>query len=133
MSRAECGFKDYKGNSAQSLLVQFGPTVGVRIGFDRGYFPSDSTHPDLPEDVWPALMDTGTAESCIDSALADILNLPIVDRRNVSGVHGSAEVNIHLAQIYVQSLQFTTYGRFCWCSLNFRRTVASCPYRQEFS
>ncbi len=46
------------------------------------------------------------------SALADILNLPVVDRRNVSGVHGSAEVNIHLAQIYVPFLQFTTYGRF---------------------
>ncbi|MCY4261740.1 MAG: retroviral-like aspartic protease family protein [Candidatus Dadabacteria bacterium] len=86
--------------------------LGVRIGFDRDYFLSDSTNPDLPEDIWPALVDTGAAESCIDSALADILNLPVVDRRNVSGVHRSAEVNIHLAQIYAPSLQFTTYGRF---------------------
>ena len=112
MSRADCGFKDYQGNSAQSFLVQFGPTLGVQIGFDRDYFPSDPLRPDLPEDLWPALVDTGAAESCIDSALADILNLPVVDRRIVSGVHGSAEVNIHLAQIYVPSLQFTTYGRF---------------------
>ena len=51
-------------------------------------------------------------ESCIDSALALVLNLPIVDRQEVAGVHGADTVNFHLAQIYVPTLDFTVYGLF---------------------
>ena len=57
-------------------------------------------------------MDTGAIESCIDSALASTLNLPIVDRQPVAGAHGSGEVNTHLAQIYVPALGVTVYGAF---------------------
>lgn len=59
-----------------------------------------------------ALVDTGAMESCIDSLLAAQLGLPIVDRRKVSGVHGSQEVNVHLAQVHVPSLKVTIYGAF---------------------
>src|SRR5262245_27820099 len=37
-----------------------------------------------------SLVDTGAMESCIDSGLAMRLNLPIVDRRKISGVHGAS-------------------------------------------
>jgi predicted aspartyl protease len=59
-----------------------------------------------------ALVDTGATESCIDSQLALNLNLPIVDRRKISGTYGPHEVNIHLAQVHVPSLNFTVYGAF---------------------
>ena len=54
-------------------------------------------------------VDTGAGESCIDSTLADELRLPVLDRVSISGVHGKQELNLRLAQIYVPSLQFTTY------------------------
>jgi predicted aspartyl protease len=60
-----------------------------------------------------ALVDTGAIESCIDSALAMTLRLPVVDRRMVAGAHGAKEVNVHLAHIHVSSLNFTIYGAFC--------------------
>ncbi|HKV43592.1 MAG TPA: retroviral-like aspartic protease family protein [bacterium] len=59
-----------------------------------------------------ALVDTGASECCIDSLLATQLNLPVVDRRKVSGAHGAQEVNMHLAQVHVPTLSFTMYGVF---------------------
>jgi hypothetical protein len=63
------------------------------------------------------LVDTGAGESCIDNLLAGQLNLPIVDRRPISGVHGAHIVNMYLAQIHVPSLAFTIYGAFAGVDL----------------
>jgi hypothetical protein len=41
------------------------------------------------------------------------LNLPIVDRRRVSGVHGAGDVNVHLAHVHIPNLGYTIYGPFC--------------------
>jgi len=41
------------------------------------------------------------------------LNLPIIDRRSVSGVHGGGAVNVHLAHVRIPSLAITLYGPFC--------------------
>ena len=57
-------------------------------------------------------MDTGAQASCVDSALAMELGLPVVDRTQVAGIHGASEVNSHLAQIYIPDLEFTIYGQF---------------------
>ena len=59
-----------------------------------------------------ALVDTGASESCIDSLLATELGLPVVDRRSVSGTHGAHPVNVHLAQVYVPTLDFTIFATF---------------------
>ncbi len=59
-----------------------------------------------------ALVDTGAQESCIDSLLAAQLNLPIVDRRPVSGIHGQHLANVHIAQVHVPALNQTIYGAF---------------------
>lgn len=111
-SATDCGFEDGQGGSAQALLIQFGPTLGVKIGFDPGYSSGGIDLPKLPDTLWPALVDTGTILSCIDSSLANLLGLPVVDRIPLSGVGGKEEFNVYLAQIYVPSLQFTTYGEF---------------------
>ncbi len=104
--QVECGFP------IPQNLVDFGPTLFVQIGFDSIYQPNGGNKLNLPTTTYPALVDTGATESCIDSALAANLDLPIVDRQNVAGVHGAHEVNIHLAQIHVPDLKFTVSGLF---------------------
>jgi predicted aspartyl protease len=114
MAETKCGFDDSAGVLGCDLLVAHGPTLLVRIGFDPAYDPATpQVPPNLPQNPLPALVDTGALESCIDSALAMNLNLPIVDRRMVSGAHGAKEVNVHLAQIHIPTLAFTVYGAFC--------------------
>ena len=68
--------------------------------------------PQLPDAAFAALVDTGAQESCIDSALAMELGLPIVDRQRVAGAQGASEVNRHLAQIHVPELDWVVYGAF---------------------
>jgi len=95
------------------MLAMWGPTLFVDIGFDPNYNPQNPIQIPVPgiRGV-QALVDTGAAESCIDSQLAAQLGLPIVDRRQVAGVGGPQVVNVHLAQVYVPSLRQTVYGPF---------------------
>ena len=116
MPSVECGFSHLEEPHCQDSLIQFGPTLAVRIGFDPNFSPG--ALPNLPPTEFHALVDTGASESCIDSGVAQSLGLPIVDRRKVAGVHGSDEVNVHLAQIYVRALSFTSYGQFAGVHLH---------------
>ena len=93
-------------------LYLYGPTLLVEVGFDPDFLPEAAQHPALNSGPLPALIDTGARDSAIDSALAALLNLPIVDRATVSGINGSFEVNVHLAQMYLHDLNRVLYGRF---------------------
>jgi hypothetical protein len=119
MPTIHCGFPDAAGVSGSDLLVLHGPTVWVHIGFDPTFVPRaiPSTILNLPQTPLPALVDTGAIEGCIDNGLAMQLNLPIVDQRSVSGIHGAGLANVHLAQIYVFSLALTIHGAFCGVDL----------------
>jgi hypothetical protein len=101
------------------MLVAIGPTLFVQIGFDPTFDPLavPPGAPNLPTNVVQALVDSGATESCIDSTIATALNLPIIDRRSVSGVHGTGEVNMHLAHIHIPALNFTLYGAFAGVAL----------------
>ena len=88
---------------APDLLVEHGPTLRVDIGNVFG---------ELAEEQILALVDTGARGNCIDSDLAGRLSLPVVDRGDVSGVHGSGEMNVYLAQMTIPALGFTFRGRF---------------------
>jgi hypothetical protein len=116
MPETLCGFNDVPGTGGapgRELLMAYGPTLIVAVGFDSNYTPAQP---------WPvptpgitgihALVDTGATESCIDNLLAAHLNLPIIDRRPISGVHGTQIVNVYMGQIHVPSLLFTIYGAF---------------------
>lgn len=107
MKTIECGFS---GQLAVSKLTTFGPTVPVDIGFDQGWRPGAIPAPG-GRDV-PALIDTGAQECFIDCDLANHLNLPIVNRREVAGSHGKHEVDVYLAQLHVRDLFFTMSGLF---------------------
>lgn len=113
MSTVKIGFDNQAGLlSGRDMLIQYGPTLPVRIGLDLKYQPSRAASPKLPMKQLAALVDTGATESCIDSTLARDLSLPVVDRQTVAGVHGASAVNVHIAQIYVPGLDITVYGRF---------------------
>ncbi|MCU1327492.1 MAG: hypothetical protein JWN34_2862 [Bryobacterales bacterium] len=116
---AHCGFSDdpSKGVSGPDSLVRLGPTLQVDIGFDPSYDPHGTILPAPGVTGVHALVDTGATECCIDVSLATSLNLPIVDRRNVSGIAGSSEVNVYMAQVHFPSLGKTMYGAFSGVSL----------------
>ena len=107
MPTVECGF-----TNLPTELVEYGPTLHVQIGLDPGFRPSIHAAPGIPPSQHPALVDTGAALSAIDSGLAMALDLPIISQQPVAGVHGSYEVNMHFAQMYVPALRFTLYGQF---------------------
>ena len=117
MPTVDCGFHDTPTRSGQNALIALGPTLPVQVGFDPAFRPDGNTAVNLPPDQFPALVDTGASISCIDSSLAVTLNLPIVDRQKVAGAHGSREVNMHLAQIYIPSLACTIHGEFAGVDL----------------
>ena len=112
MPTINLGFPDTPSLSARDALIGVGPTLHVEIGFDPSFNPNGISMPNLPTNQFPALVDTGAFESCIDSTLAEQLGLPIVGRQSVSGAHGAAEVNFHLAQIHAPFFQHIVYGRF---------------------
>src|ERR1035437_1055782 len=114
MASTKCGFNSVPGGtSGGDLLVSFGPTLAVNIGFDAGWNPATMGSVPTPGITGiHALVDTGASESCIDSLLATQLNLPVVDRRSIAGIGGSQEVNVYLAQVHIPALNWTIYGLF---------------------
>ena len=112
MPTTNAGFSDGQGITGRTALAAYGPTLNVQVGFDPQFEPDTGDQPLLPQSLWPALVDTGAALSCVDSQLATHLGLPIVDREPVSGAHGAQDVNVHVAQIFVPELNATILGRF---------------------
>ena len=105
MPAIEAGFSD------SGTLFRFGPTIYVQIGLD----PTHRTEGQLPKlsDVsLPALVDTGATLSCINSSLAERLQLPVVDKKSVIGVHGPVQTDFYAAQIYTPALKLVTHGIF---------------------
>jgi hypothetical protein len=106
-TRFSCGFS---GPDASDLLIEHGPTISVDIGFDPAW--RLGRIPSAKRRNVPALVDTGALESFIDCALAMELDLPVSDRRGITGSRGPHEVDVYTAQVYVPAFQFTVYGQF---------------------
>lgn len=98
-------------------LELHGPTMAVWIGFDPNFNPAQYQHPTLPQTHKDALIDSGASHNSIDYDLAKQLNLPIIDKKPVSGIHGSGEVEICSAQIFLPHFEFTVYGAFALVQL----------------
>ena len=137
MPTTKCGFDNSPGVQGRDLLVGKGPTLAVLIGFDPTYDPANHRAPNLPQQILYALVDTGATESCIDGGLAMQLNLPIIDRRRVSGIHGAGEVNVHLGQVFIPTLSCTVYGPFCAVDLvaggQFHHALIGRTFLQNFT
>lgn len=107
MPTIECGLA-----GQPDLLVSRGPTLSVLIGLDADFAASVPTRADAARRLSPALVDTGSDTTCIDSDLAHALNLPVANQEIVSGIHGRGIVNFHLARIYVPELDVVFSGAF---------------------
>ena len=105
MPTTRCGFDDGPTLTGRAALTLHGPTLDVEIGFEKG------------GPLYYALVDTGAAESCIDSALAIQLGLPVIDQRPRLGASGKFLANIHLARIHIPTLNWTIIGRFAGVDL----------------
>ena len=112
MTDVNCGFSDQPGRSGQRALALYGPTLLVEIGFDRAFRIGSPERPDIPDDLRPALVDTGATESCIDADFAREMGLPSRNRGEIAGIGGVITVPYYLAQIYVPGLDRTIYGQF---------------------
>lgn len=112
MKQVNCGASD-----SRSLMIA-GPLLQVRIGFDPDYFLGKKPSSSLPPTDLPALVDTGATYSAIDSALGAYLDLPRVGTTRVSGAHGSGELPLYAAQVYVIDLDYTMTGRFAGAHLS---------------
>ena len=117
MSTISGGFSDRPGLSGRDALIRYGPTILVEIGFDADFEDSDLERPNIPEDRFPALVDTGASENCIDVDLARTLGLPVGGQRDIAGITGVSSFDYFLAQIYVPGLNRTIYGQFAGVQL----------------
>ena len=107
MPTINCGFPNQP-----DLLEHRGPILMVRVGFSPDFPIGIPTQPDGIRDLRPALVDTGAGTTCIDARLAMDLNLPVINQRTVSGVHGEGVVNMHSARIYVPEFAVAFSGAF---------------------
>ena len=119
MAETKCGFDSGPLDTGSDLLVLLGPTLRVNIGFDPNHDPVAKPRavPIPGIKGVQALVDTGATECCIDSLLAVQLNLPLVNRRQIAGVHGTHTANVYLAQVHVSSLGATMNGAFAGVDL----------------
>ncbi len=119
MPIAEAAFSLPNGLAAPGVLLALGPTIQVLVG---RLTPAQAAGGQPVAGAAPAggvgallvsgLVDTGAAQSCIDSALAARLQLPVVDRIALSGSNGAHQHDVFAAQITVPALGITEAGRF---------------------
>lgn len=112
----EAGFAGRDLAEAAEALERHGPSLMVDIDFDQNFdYARQANRGAAPvsraRNVL-ALVDTGASISCIDEVLARELDLPVVDRKRLSGAGGAMEVDFYLAHIVVPGLDFTQWGRF---------------------
>ena len=112
-------------NAGQDALRGMGPRLKVQIG----YHPATKPDPEAVEATemfqWEALVDTGASTSCIDAKLAKVLRLRIIDRKPMGGVHGYEDTDIHLAYLFVPSLELPYAGPVCALPLSDNFGVAA--------
>lgn len=115
MAKTQAGFKDGKGEIAPDLLVKLGPTLLVDIGLKPLTQTADG--PELQFKGLRALVDTGAGDNCIDSGIAGLARLPVIDQRIASGIGDATRVNIYMARLYIPSLKQMLFQPFAGVEL----------------
>ena len=116
MDEAACGY-DHSPDGSE-LLVRFGPSLKVDVGFDRKFIVGFGDLPKPGAKGLDALIDTGAQDSYIDGPLVTGLGLPMIDKDAVSTALGTQVVSLHLTQIHVVALGSLIWGQFA--ALNLR-------------
>lgn len=115
MRTAQAGFSSGTSNEGPSdLLVRVGPTIRVDVGLR----PRMGSHPpDLPMKRIHALIDTGAGADGIDETLARKLNLPEVDKVEMSGINGKHIAAVYMARVYIRELDQLLFQPFAGVKL----------------
>ena len=79
----------------RNLLIQDGPRIDVKIGFNT---------PLRDKPAIPALLDTGATYCCIDLELAGRLGLKQIDARKVVGAHETKCIPFFITDIFIPEL-----------------------------
>ena len=138
MSTVNCGFPDVPEDSRRLLLVEVGPTVPVRIGYDPGFDETSGSEPILPPELHSVLVDTGANGNSIDIELAAQLRLPVYEYGvSIAGSVGEHTTDIYLAQIYIPDLNRTIGGQFTGVNLaggnQLHRAIIGRSFLQDFT
>lgn len=106
MTAVNCSFEDNPG-----LLIRLGPTLTAQVGYDPNFRPSAGTLPEISTWPYDALVDTGSAVTCIDIGLANTLKLPVVGQfGDVASVFGPGQAIGYSATIHLPELNATFSG-----------------------
>ena len=116
MVRIECGFPD-----SPDELVESGATTPVVVGTIPTSADQLASSTDLREFPCVALIDSGADHCCIDATLAGALDLPMIGKEQVGGVHGVETVNVYLARVKVTGINTIMEGRFTGVQLRSAR------------
>ena len=111
MPLIEAGFADQDGRPNHEHLLQYGPSIKVIV--------AQLTEMDgLPQpQSTSALVDTGAEQSCIDTQLAQSLQLPVVDVMTISGAGGPRQHDVYAARVSIPDLGMSQYGAFAGVEL----------------
>ena len=112
MPRAECALPDQDGIYKPEVLERWGPTIWATVAQ-----PVTANSTKVLSDSVPFLVDTGASECCIDTALAQRLELPVIDRVPMCGITGQADHDVVLCQIMIPSVGHSMSGRFACVDL----------------
>jgi len=86
--------RDAYGNPSSGALATKGPTIFVMI----------SNPLEGKEERLEALVDTGAIITAIEQKLAEKLQLPIIDRRNLQGATGVGPRDVFLGEFLISEL-----------------------------
>ena len=112
MKQIKAGFENTPTTSAAEQLRVYGPTILVDVGFDPNFDSTNCTgRPAAGAQGVRALIDTGASHVSIDQELAQKLSLPVVEREMIFGISGLIEVDVHIVQIFVPTLNGTFVTR----------------------
>ena len=112
----ECGAPGYPG-----LLVRKGPLLSVDVSVPASSRLASTGAKEANKISCNGLVDTGATRSCLDLMLIQGLELPVVGREHVAGIHGIQESNLYMAEISVPQLNVRIRGRFIGLSLEASR------------
>ncbi len=98
MPTVSIGFETALGLFSAEALVYYEPTLLVKIGFDPAFATGQVSRPNLPQESFPALVDTGADINCIDFNLAADLGLPVLEEKQSRGLAEVSEPGYILPQ-----------------------------------
>ena len=112
MPLTDAAFADSDGRPDHAALLELGPSLEVVVSplVDLAQPPTEGH---ITEGhVTHALVDTGATQSCIDTQVAESLELSVVDYVTLSGAAGPSPHPLFMAKVAIPLLDILEFGAF---------------------